>query len=72
MNVIDGIGVGDFVTVDWKLKSSYPWDGYAPRGTVIQMTDRLVILRAPEGYCFVVSRAHIAQGVRFRKEGGVA
>ncbi|MEW6727557.1 MAG: hypothetical protein AB1327_11480 [Bacillota bacterium] len=72
MNVVDGIRVGDFVKVEWRLKNPSPWDGYAPRGTVVQATDRLVILRAPAGYHFTVSRSHLAQGVRLRKAGGDA
>jgi len=69
---INGIKVGDFVSVGWTAKNAYPWDGYAPRGTVVEVTDRLVVLRAPAGYHFAVSRAHVAQGVRLRKGGRTA
>jgi len=63
-----GIRKGDFIKIDWeKRKNEPPWLGYAPFGTVEQITKRLLILRSVAGYSFTVSVNDLASGVYVRK-----
>jgi hypothetical protein len=64
------IKTGDRVIVEWPHRRGSTWEGFAPRGTVVQITRKLIILRAPAGYCFSVSRSDMASGVRLRKVAG--
>jgi hypothetical protein len=65
-----GVKTGDRVVVEWPSRRGSTWEGFAPRGTVVQVTQRLIVLRAPAGYHFSVSRADLASGVRLKKVAG--
>jgi len=64
-----GIRPGDRVTVTWPKRRRVPWEGPSSDGVVVQVTPRLVILRAPAGYCFSVSRADLATGTCLKVVG---
>ncbi|WP_123932069.1 hypothetical protein [Thermodesulfitimonas autotrophica] len=68
----DGIRPGDRVTVSWP-GGAKPAEGYCSGGVVVQMTERLVAIRAPEGYCFCVTKNQVAAGASLfavKKGGG--
>ena len=57
--ILAGLKVGDQVSIDWGSQS-----GHEKRGTVVQVTARLVRLRHPNGYGFSISHHELCTGVK--------
>ncbi|ACX51845.1 hypothetical protein Adeg_0698 [Ammonifex degensii KC4] len=67
--ILSSFSPGDRLLVSWKnvCKDSTT---RPTTGTVVDTTDRLVVLRSPEGFHFCVSLSDLASGVTLRKARG--
>ncbi|MGB9792689.1 MAG: hypothetical protein ACPLTR_08970 [Thermacetogeniaceae bacterium] len=61
--ILKGFKPGDCVRVEWPSKET-PRECYQEKGTVVQVTDRFVVIRSPGGYRFCVAVYDLACGTR--------
>jgi len=61
-----GIRPGDRVAVSWPDRTAKPYDGYGSSGLVVQVTERLLVVRCPAGYTFAVNKNGALSGVRVK------